>query len=248
MNNIADRLHCFVKKQWIMAQTWEHVLFAHWQVSKTQLTPLLPAGLSLDLYQGTAWVSVLPFYLSTLRPRFLPPFPGAKAFPELNVRTYVIHEGRPGIYFFSLDASHFLAVQMARTFFHLPYVHATMTFTEQQESIQFWSRRNTESQAECTASYFPISQPKPVAPGSLAHWLVERYRLYTSSSKHLYYQDIDHEPWQLQKTAANVKANEVALAANIDLPVQEPLFHYARKQDVRFYPMGKCQTKRELPK
>lgn len=109
-----------------MRQTWNDVLFAHWPVDVSILRALVPSVLELDTYNGQAWISMLPFMLTNLRARYLPAIPGARAFPELNLRTYVTYKGKPGIYFFSLDADHRLAVLGARTFFHLPYFYADM--------------------------------------------------------------------------------------------------------------------------
>lgn len=111
---------------WIMKQTWNDVLFSHWPVDDSTLRAKIPSILDIDTYHGQAWVSMLPFMVTNLRARFLPPIPGAQSFPELNLRTYVTYKGKPGIYFFSLDADHRLAVQGARTFFHLPYFYADM--------------------------------------------------------------------------------------------------------------------------
>lgn len=128
---------------WIMRQTWNDVLFAHWPVDVSILRAMVPPVLELDTYNGQAWVSLLPFMLTNLRARFLPALPGARAFPELNFRTYVTYKGKPGIYFFSLDADHRLAVLGARTFFHLPYFYADMKAEKSGDGIDYVCRRNS---------------------------------------------------------------------------------------------------------
>ncbi len=224
---------------WIMSQTWNDVLFAHWDVAEEWLRAHIPPALELDTYEGKAWISILPFHISKLRARFLPPIPGVQAFPELNLRTYVSYQGRPGIYFFSLDASHRLAVIGARMLFHLPYYHADMAFDKKEECVSFWSFRKGKEKAECKAVYQPISSPTLATPGSLDHWLTERYRLYTTFKEQLYYEDIYHEPWQLQEVEAQIPATGVATAHGFTLPERAPLLHYAKKQKVRFWPIRK---------
>jgi uncharacterized protein YqjF (DUF2071 family) len=109
-----------------MRQTWHDLLFAHWPVSYDAMRPLVPAQLELDPFDGRCWVGVVPFRMSGIRGRGTPAVPGLSRFPELNVRTYVTHGGKPGVYFFSLDAANLLAVWAARKFYHLPYFYADM--------------------------------------------------------------------------------------------------------------------------
>ncbi|KYG29064.1 YqjF family protein [Priestia endophytica] len=227
---------------WIMSQTWNDVLFAHWEVSPRELRAKIPPMLDLDTYQEKAWISILPFYLTHLRARFLPPIPKVHSFPELNLRTYVSYKGRPGIYFFSLDASHPLAVLAARSFFHLPYYHAQMSFEKNQKAIHFWSQRKDNSQAKYEANYSPISLSSPAPIGSLDYWLTERYRLYTTFKNQLYYEDIHHKPWLLQKVEASLSIGEIISPRHIDLSGDPTLLHYAEKQKVRFWPIKKWKN------
>jgi uncharacterized protein len=124
-----------------MKQTWHDLLFAHWPLPAAVMRPLVPVRLMLDTFDGQCWVGVVPFHMSGIRARGLPPLPGLSRFPELNVRTYVTHSGKPGVYFFSLDAANLPAVWAARTFYHLPYFHADMSSREIDGSIQYSSRR-----------------------------------------------------------------------------------------------------------
>src|ERR1700758_2464987 len=118
---------------WIMMQTWHDLLFAHWPIRQEQLRPLVPPQLPLDTFDGQCWVGVVPFWMSGVRARGVPPLPGLARFPELNVRTYVAYKDKPGVYFFSLDAANFPAVWAARTFFHLPYFYARMSAIHDKE-------------------------------------------------------------------------------------------------------------------
>ena len=115
------------RRPWVMRMRWVDLLFAHWAVDADALRTKLPDGLELDLYDGQAWLGIVPFVMEDVGPRGLPAPPAAGRFPELNVRTYVRHEGRPGVWFLSLDAASRPAVEGARTGFGLPYFHATMS-------------------------------------------------------------------------------------------------------------------------
>ncbi|MGH9532327.1 MAG: YqjF family protein, partial [Terriglobales bacterium] len=130
-----------VKKPWTIEFTWHDLLFLHWPVPAASLRGLVPESLELDLYDGSAWVGVIPFFMSGIRLRGLPLFPGTSAFAEVNVRTYVRFRGQPGVYFFSLDAASFFAVRTARLWYHLPYFHARMSVENQGDTVRYSSQR-----------------------------------------------------------------------------------------------------------
>ena len=162
--------------------------------------------------------------------------PWLSAFPELNVRTYVRHRGRCGVYFFSLDATNPVAVRVARALFHLPYFTAAMRVEETPEgSIVYTSRREDRRgrAAALTAAYRPTSGPQPPVPGSLEDFLTERYCLFTvdrgGRTRSL---EIHHPPWPLQAAEAEISANTMASAAGLDLPSEPPLLHFSKRQDV----------------
>src|SRR5579863_2508953 len=141
---------------WIMKQTWHDLLFAHWPLPPDALRPLVPAQLELDPFDGQCWVGVVPFRMSGIRRRGVPALPGVSRFPELNVRTYVSFGGKPGVYFFSLDAANLPAVWAARMFYHLPYFHAEMSCEDRGGTILYWSRR-LKSAGEFQGSYCPTA-------------------------------------------------------------------------------------------
>src|ERR1700680_4066143 len=163
---------------WVMKQIWHDLVFAHWPVSNDILRGLVPQVLTLDTLGGQGWVAVTPFRMSGVRAPGLPALPGLSRFPELNVRTYVTHGGKPGVYFFSLDAANLPAVWAARRFFHLPYFHAAMTSQEVQGTIHYDSRRR-EAEADFHGQYWPTTDVRLRQKGSIEHWLTERYCLYT---------------------------------------------------------------------
>ena len=222
--------------QWILKQTWNHLLFAHWPVAIDRLRAAVPRFLELDLFANEAWLSVTPFRVTDSTPRGIPPLPVVSAFDEINVRTYVVYDGIPGVYFFSLDANSAMAVGGASTLFHLPYFLADIHADDRRSQLSFRSRRRRSDGAEFDAQYSPagaIFQPKA---GTLEYFLTERYCLYTQdSSAHAYRVDIHHAPWELQPAEAQLGGNTMADAAGFRLPSMAPLLHYARRQDVRIW-------------
>ena len=167
--------------------------------------------------------------------------PFVSAFPELNVRTYVTLGGKPGIYFFSLDAGSALAVAAARTLFHLPYFTAAMSVEEADGEITYRSKRSTrmDGVAQFAATYRPIGPVQLPQRGTIEHFLTERYCLYTVDesfrAKRL---EIHHWPWPLQLAEARITVNTMAEAAGIRLPSTAPLLHFARRQDMVAWPMA----------
>ncbi len=209
------------------------MLFAHWPLAPGVLRPLIPEVLELDLREGSAWVAVTPFLITGLRPRGLPPIPGASNFLELNVRTYVRYRERPGVFFFSLDAASLPAVLGARASYHLPYYHAKMVQKQTAAGFEYAShRRERGKTAALVAHYIPVAEVQPPRPGSFERWLVERYCLYAPHQGRLYRADIHHVPWPLQEAKADFEVNTMAEAAGIELPRLNPVCHFAKELDV----------------
>lgn len=220
---------------WVMRQTWQRLLFAHWPVPAAALQAKLPPGLTLDTFAGQAWVGVVPFTMSGVRPRGLPAVPWLSYFPELNVRTYVVADGKPGVWFFSLDAGNPVAVQLARRFFHLPYFNARFAIAQQGKQVQYVSRRMHRGAAVAALdiSYAPTGSIFHAQAGTLEHWLTERYCLYSADGRgHVYRGDIRHAPWPLQLATADIRVNTMAAAHGIALPDTLPLLHYAHRQEI----------------
>lgn len=219
-----------------MKQTWHDLLFAHWPLPSAVMRPIVPAQLELDTFHGQCWVGVVPFHMSGIRRRTVPPLPGLSRFSELNVRTYVTYGGKPGVYFFSLDAANLPAVWAARTFYHLPYFHAQMTSQDFGGSIRYSSRRY-RAPAEFRGRYCPTGEVRFARKGSLDHWLTERYCLYSTHRRQVYRGEIHHAPWPLQTAEAELEINTVAAAAGISLPDAAPHLLFARKLDVLIWPL-----------
>ena len=217
-----------------MTQSWHDLLFAHWPVDARLLQDKLPPGLLLDTFNGEAWVGVVPFRMTNVAPRGVRRVPFVSAFLELNVRTYVRLHGKPGVYFFSLDANSTLAVAAARALFHLPYFVAAMNVDEQRGQFVYTSTRQarTGGVAEFAATYGPVGYAVPPEPGSLEYFLTERYCLYTiDSASRARRLEIHHPPWPLQTAEATIAVNTMADAAGIRLPSTAPVLHFAKRQD-----------------
>lgn len=227
---------------WVMQQVWNDLLFAHWQLPAEVMRPLVPQQLPLDTYEGQCWIGVVPFWMSRVRPRAVPTVPGLSTFPELNVRTYVTVGGKPGVYFFSLDARSHLAVWGARALYHLPYFYAEMTVELDGNEVAYCSRRRG-SNAELRARYSPHSAIRLRTPGSLEYWFTERYCLYTVHRDRIYRCEIHHAPWPLQDASAQISANTMASAAGIQLPDAPPLLHFSKQQHVLVWPLQPVRGK-----
>lgn len=219
-----------------MKMTWSELLFAHWSVAPEVVAPRLPRGLELDTFDGRAWLGVVPFRMSGVRMQGWPAFGFGEEFPELNLRTYVRHADRPGVWFFSLDAASPLAVAGARAWFQLPYFAARMSCTSLADgSVRYSSSRRHPGapSAEFEATYQPTSDPRTAARGSLEHFLVERYCLYsTDVGGCLTRGEIAHAPWPIRDARANVSVNTLARASGFELSGAPQTLHFVRSIDV----------------
>jgi uncharacterized protein YqjF (DUF2071 family) len=224
---------------WVMHQRWTSLLFAHWPVRPEALRPLIPSSLEIDMYDGEAWVGVIPFRMSNVRPRWVPPLPWVSEFLELNVRTYVRYHGRAGVWFFSLDASNPLAVRAARAAVHLKYYDAQMAMhTAADGSIHYRSERTHRGAplASFEGTYRPEGHVKTAEAGSLKYFLVERYELFSSGTRGLWSVKIAHRAWPLQRAVANIERNTMAAAAGITLSGEPKQLHFGSRVDVKTWP------------
>jgi uncharacterized protein YqjF (DUF2071 family) len=213
---------------WVMGQSWTSLLFAHWRVDAAVLRALVPPQLELDLLDGEAWLGVTPFEVRGLRMRMTPPVPLLSRFPELNVRTYVRRHERPGIWFFSLDAASPVAVAAARAAYHLPYYTARMRIGSDEDWTTYESAR---AGAEFAGRYRPAGAATPPQPGTLEHWLTERYCLYAVHDGRVLRADIHHPPWPLRPAEADIRRNTMTAPLGLGLS-GPPLLHFADRQDV----------------
>ena len=222
---------------WLMTQTWHDLLFAHWRVDASALRRAVPPAFDLDLFDGEAWLGVVPFHMTNVGFRATPAMPWISAFPELNVRTYVRVADRPGVYFFSLDAARWVAVAAARTLLNLPYYTADMTHERRGDAVRYESARRTRPSAHFKATYEPVGDPFAPPAGSIEYFLTERYCLYHHNRRgHPYRLDIHHRPWSLQFARAAITMNTMAAANHLALNGEPALLHFARRQDALAWP------------
>ncbi len=230
-----------------MAQVWHDLLFAHWPVEAATLRAAIPPPLALDLFDGQAWVGVVPFRMSGVQLRLLPlAAPWLSAFPELNVRTYVTGPGgaRPGVFFHSLDAGNPVAVAVARRWYHLPYFFARMGCRRVGDWISYTSRRAHPGAppADFVGQYRPTGPAFRSAPGSLEEWLTERYCLYAADRRgRVYRGDIAHARWPLQPAEAELHFDTLVGQHGIRLPDTAPLLHFARRLAIRAWTLASVE-------
>lgn len=248
-----------------MTQTWNDLAFLHYAIDPHLLRALVPDVLTLDLYGGNAWLSVVPFWISNLRPAGVPSLPWVSKFPELNVRTYVTYEGKPGVLFFSLDAGNLSAVWGARVFYRLPYWHADMKVSAtmgelaqgsgfrkgaQRGKIEIAYRSKRihgpkagDGPAEFAGRYSPIGEPTVAKSRSIEAFLAERYCLYSWNRNRLYRAEIHHLQWPLQAMESVIEKNTMAEPIGIKLPTTPDLAHFSRTLKVLVWPPEKLLGK-----
>ncbi len=235
LRTTAHRPTPLPQRPWAMQQRWNDLLFAHWPIPASAVEPTLPSGLVADTFDGQAWLGVVPFGMDRIRIHGLPSVPGARAFPELNLRTYVRERGsnRTGVYFYSLDASNPLAVAIARSVFHLPYFWAQMGLSYGSEpgrsrEVRYRSRRLLAPHpARFQARYRGLGA---MAQGPLEHFLTARYSLFTAGGGgQLLRGDIHHLPWPLERAEAEFEQNDLPAAHGFTLPDRAPVLHYSRE-------------------
>ncbi|QRG65079.1 YqjF family protein [Brevibacillus choshinensis] len=230
-----------------MTQTWEHLLFAHWAVPPALIRPLVPHSLEIDTYEGVGWISIIPFRMTGVRLRCLPPIPYTTSFPEINVRTYVKASGKSGIYFLSLDASNPLITTIAKRWYRLPYYQASMDFRLNREGVTIQSKRaGSQAQAkQFSAVYGPDSDVFQAKGGTLENWLTERYTLFCECmrTKRLHGANVYHEPWRLQKAVLQIEQNSLS-HQHISLTDPPELALYARGVQSIVWPIQQIKAER----
>lgn len=224
--------------RWTWRQSWLDLLFAHWPVPASVLQPLVPPGLRVQEHGGTSWVGVIPFRMSGVMRRPLPDVPGLSAFPEVNLRLYVERDGKPGVWFLSLDAANAVAVWAARRFFHLPYHLARIDFEVRPEGFTVASHRAVGAGTLAFhAACRPVGEAFEAVPGSLEWFLTERYCLYAQSpAGALYRAEVHHVPWPLQPATGELAPADLLRPHGLRVD-GDPLLHYSRGVDVVVWPL-----------
>lgn len=219
---------------WVMGMSWRNLLFMHWPVDADDLRPLVPPSLSIDTFDGSAWLGVVPFDMTGVRPHFLPAVPRLSNFPEINLRTYVTAEDKPGIWFFSLDAHSRLAVRLARATFHLPYFDAEMCCHASNDGVYYRSVRTHGGAppAEFTARYRPVGGRFESGPGTIENFLTGRYCLYSADGRgNVRRGDVHHHLWPLQPAEAEVHTLTMTQQIGLKLPETGPILQFSKRLD-----------------
>lgn len=236
------------RRAFVMHQRWYRLLFLHWPCDPATIQPHLPPGLEVDTFGGQAYIGLVPFSMSGVRPRFLPAVPWLSNFHEVNVRTYVHHAGRdPGVWFFSLDAARLLAVWAARAGFHLPYFHAAIDVDarlggDNETFVEYHSRRRGARGAVLSVVYRALGRPAAAVPGTLEHFLIERYILYAHSRGRLYLGRVHHAPYPVQSAEVLDLDESLLSASGLARPTRPPLAHIASGVNVRVYPLERAPS------
>jgi uncharacterized protein len=215
---------------------WHDLLFAHWRVDAGALRPLVPDAFEIETFEESAWLGIVPFRMSGVRPRLLPSLPALSAFAEVNVRTYVSYHGHRGVWFLSLDAGGRLAVEAARRAFRLPYYRARMTTTTEQDGWVSYETARADRRGAAAAfsgRYRPVGAVERAAPGSRAHFLTARDGLWSLDRRQMpRWVGIRHAAWPLQPAELELEKQTLSTAGGIDLLGPPADLWFSRRLDV----------------
>ena len=224
-------------------QRWSELLFLHWKIDARVIQATLPEGLFVDTFAGAAYLGIVPFFMERIRPAWLPPLPWISWFLELNVRTYVHDaEGRPGVWFYSLDCNQPVAVAIARSCFHLPYFHARMAASYRGGSVHYECRRHAEAAPSGRYTWTPGRNTTPAEPGSLAFFLIERYLLFAADGRgRLFAGRVHHAPYRLHTPEVAEFSTAPARQADFDLNGEPASVLGAQSVDVSIFPLRRIK-------
>lgn len=219
-----------------MHQQWGKLLFMHWPLEPSVLRPLIPDALDIDTFDGKAWIAIVPFTMWGVRFAFSPAVPWLSSFHELNVRTYVHHQGVPGVWFLSLDTNSLTTVMGGRATYHLPYFLADIDLRPEGGGFHYELRRANRP-AQFSGHWEPLGGTWEAQPSSLEFFLVERYCLYSSDGHRLYRACIHHRPWPLQGARLVSWQSTMLESHGLVGPTGDPLLHYADAIAVEVWPL-----------
>lgn len=252
LTQLAHRPWPIPPGEWLYRQAWCDLLFAHWPLDAKALRPLIPPALTIDEFEGSAWIGVVPFRMHDVARRPLPALPGLRAFPEVNLRTYVTIDGKPGVWFFSLDATNLVAVIAARRLFHVPYEWAEIRLHADAAGEGFHcvgTRRMSQQPVHFEMCYRPTGPVYQAQAGTLEHWLTERYCLYAESPRReLLRTNVQHAPWDLQPATAEVAATELFTPHGLSVEGSPTRLHFSRRIDVVAWSPERVATGGKTPR
>ena len=229
-------------------QHWVHLSFLHWEFPAAALRPLLPAGLELDTYRGQAYVSLVPFTLRDVRPWWMPAVPWLSDFHEFTLRTYVLDpNGHPGVWFFSLDADSRIGVALGRSRYKLPCFYARMSLDGSHpgryhcHSARMYPGAGTPG---CDLTTTFSGNARPAAPGTLEHFLLERYFLFSHADGQLFVSQVWHRPYPFRAAMAQVRSESLLAASGLGRPAEAPLVHQCDGVRVKVYRLRRVAGRR----
>ncbi|MFD1708837.1 YqjF family protein [Siminovitchia sediminis] len=228
----SQRPFSLPSRPWVMTQEWHHLLFCHWRIPPEMLREYVPKELEIDLFDGTSWIGLTPFKASKTRIRGLPAPPALHSFLELNVRVYVTYKGAPGIYFLSLDANSWPVVLGAKTAALLPYQHASMKLSKEEETVHFQSKRTHpgEPDERFSVSYKPESDTFIPIRGTLEFFLYERYCFFIKKGKRLFRGDIHHDRWRVCNAECMIHQNTMVSFLPRRYFQEKPMVHLSKEK------------------
>lgn len=244
MNEVVHSSWSLPSKYWIMQQNWRNLLFLHWPIPPEKLRPHIPSSLQIDTFNGSAWLGVILFVLEGIYPRGISFFSLTPKFPEINVRTYVKYDGKPGIYFLSIDVANWASLKIAKRWYRLPYHSAQISIRKEGKTFHCHSIRkgNANTPILFEGKYVPVSEVFFPKEGTLEHWLTERYCLYSSNNGvNIYCGEIHHQPWPLQKAKIEIVRNTLFTPFHFDLSEVKPIAHYSTGVDSLMWNIKKRQ-------
>lgn len=227
---------------WIMNQKWRDVLFSHWPVSPEALKPYIPAPLKLDTFDSFGWIGIVLFAMDGIYPRGFPFLSLVPKFAEVNVRTYVHYNGKPGVLFMSLDVGDWASLNIAKRWYHLPYSQANVSYQQKHHVFHFEGRRKEQNNIPVLlrGSFTPHSEIFFPKEGRIDHWVTERYCLYSTDKRgNLFRGEIHHPPWPLQKADVDIIENTLFTPFQLDMEGEKPLSHYSKGVDTVFWNIKK---------
>ncbi|EKN71035.1 hypothetical protein BABA_02632 [Neobacillus bataviensis LMG 21833] len=242
LNDSGHRSWPLPSKYWIIRQSWRNLLFLHWPIPLEKLRPHIPSSLQIDTFNSYAWVGVILFVIEGIYPRGISSVSLTSKFPEVNVRTYVTYDGKPGIYFLSIDVENWASLRIAKRWYRLPYHSAQISFRKEGQAFHMHSIRkgNANTPISFKGKYVPVAKVYFPKEGTLDHWLTERYCLYSSNNGvNIYCGEINHRSWPLQNVETEIYHNTLFTPYQFELSDEKPIVHFSKGLDTIFWNIKK---------
>ncbi|WP_147534318.1 YqjF family protein [Bacillus marasmi] len=238
LNDISHRLWPIPSGIWIMKQKWSNLLFAHWPIPEESLRSYIPSSLKIDTFNGAAWLGVVAFVMDGIYLRGLKGFSVTPRFTEVNVRTYVHYNGKPGVYFLSLDVGDKASLMVAKRWYRLPYQPAKSSLKMEDKAVYWENIRRGKSKIpiEFKGKFVPLSRVYYPEQGTFEHWATERYCLYSKDNRdNLYTAEIHHSQWPLQNVEAEIFSNTLFTPFQLQPTESKPIVHFSKGLETIFW-------------